>query len=426
MTFSGNRPLPVLLLASLVLAACGSVTQVVPPAASPAVVSAAAAGTLPAGWSRLRVPPDAWEPMARLGLDLAEDVDREAGTVTARLRPGDADRLAGLGVRIAAKAKAPPAGAFQWPAGYATVTGVQRRLRLLAERHPASCQVRAIGRSVEGRLIEAWRLSGPSRNARPVMVLVAGVHAREPAPVEVALALGEHLAEAYGRDASDTRLLDIREVWIVPLANPDARLRVEAGDPYWRKNARPLPDGRVGVDLNRNHDVHWHLGNPRTADEDYRGPEPASEPEARAVRDMIRHLRPRLVVDVHAFAGMVLWPPGIDRSFTPEESLFSRLARPVANRLAYRSGTLARVLYQVTGDVGSWALSDRGALGITVELDDKGFHPPFALAMKDWEDWRWPLRWWFEMVVDPLSAPLALPPEPKPLQLPAFGLSGLS
>ena len=426
MPFVGSRPTPAIVLASLALAACGRAAQPALPVGTGDAMASAAATRLQAGWSRLKVPAVAWEPLIRLGLDLAEDVNRDAGTVTARLRPGDADRLAGLGIRVLSDSGPVKEEAFRLPEGYTPVTGIQRRVRSLAERHPASCQVRAIGRSVEGRLIEAWRLSGPSRDARPVVVLLAGVHARELAPVEVALALGEHLAEAYGRDANVTRLLDIREVWVVPLANPDGRLRVEAGDPYWRKNARPLPDGQTGVDLNRNHDVHWHLGNARTTDEDYRGPEVASEPETRAVRDMVRHLRPRLVVDVHAFAGMVLWPPGVDRSFTPEESLFSRLARPVANRLAYRSGTLARVLYRVTGDVGSWALAERGALGLTVELDDKGFQPPFAQAMKDWEDWRWPLRWWFDMAVDPLSAPLALPPEPKPLRLPAFGLPGLT
>lgn len=423
MPFSIRRLLPVLCVAGLLPAACGrvptSTTQF-----GPSVVATTAGAASEAGWSRLTVPKGAWDALADLGLDLAEDADRQAGTVTARVRAADTGRLAAVGIRVSGDASPVRPRAFQLPDGYTTVAGVQRRMRRLADLHPASCQIRPIGRSVEGRLIEAWRLSGPSRDARPVMLLLAGVHARELAPVEVALALGEHLAEGYGRNSHITRLLDRREVWIVPLANPDGRLRVEAGDPYWRKNARVLPDGQVGVDLNRNHDVHWHLGNPRTTDEDYRGPEAASEPEVRALRDLVRHLRPRLVVDMHAFAGMVLWPPGVDRSFTPEESLFSRLARPVANRLAYRAGTLARVLYRVTGDVGSWSLADRGVLGVTVELDDRGFQPPFAQVRKDWEDWRWPLRWWFETAVDPLSAPLALPPEPLPLALPGFAVPG--
>ncbi|MEB3298814.1 MAG: M14 family zinc carboxypeptidase [Candidatus Sericytochromatia bacterium] len=373
-------------------------------------------------WVRLQVPGGAWDALMEAGLDLGEDIDLEAGAVSARLRPSDAQLLDRLGIR---KTRAPWATArvrsgSGLPEGYASVQQIHQRVRLLAERHSASCQVRLIGRSVEGRPLEAWRLASPAREVRPVVMLLAGVHARELAPVEVALALGEHLASGYGREPAITRLLDLREVWIVPMVNPDGRLRVEAGDAYWRKNVRALPGGQVGVDLNRNHDVHWSLGNPRPEDEDYRGTEAVSEPEARAVRDLIRQVRPKIVVDVHAFAGMVLWPPGVDKTFSPEEGHFSRLARPVASRLAYRAGTLARTLYRVTGDVGSWALADRGVLGLTVELDDRGFQPPYSQVMKDWEDWRWPLRWWFEVAVDPLEAPLQLPPEPRALRLPTF------
>jgi len=95
-------------------------------------MASAAATRLQAGWSRLKVPAVAWEPLIRLGLDLAEDVDRDAGTVTARLRPGDADRLAGLGIRVLSDSGAVKEEAFRLPEGYTPVTGIQRRVRSLA------------------------------------------------------------------------------------------------------------------------------------------------------------------------------------------------------------------------------------------------------------------------------------------------------
>ena len=72
------------------------------------------------------------------------------------------------------------------------------------------------------------------------------------------------------------------DVWVVPTYNPDG---LAAGT---RKNAH-------GVDLNRNYPNHW-----ADLDGNYEsGPEPASEPETRAMMRFLNDIRPRRILSFH-------------------------------------------------------------------------------------------------------------------------------
>ena len=76
-----------------------------------------------------------------------------------------------------------------------------------------------------------------------------------------------HLAQGYGVDPEATSLLDNRDLWFVPIVNPDgyeANRRMQpAGGGVRRKNMRDVvTDGdERGVDLNRNWDSHWGIDN---------------------------------------------------------------------------------------------------------------------------------------------------------------------
>jgi hypothetical protein len=77
----------------------------------------------------------------------------------------------------------------------------------------------------------------------------------------------------------------------------------------WRKNRRPTGDSTWGVDLNRNWAPKWHaevpselaaeLRDPRSPE--FAGERPFSEPETRAVRDLLlRHPEMALFLDYHS------------------------------------------------------------------------------------------------------------------------------
>jgi protein MpaA len=171
---------------------------------------------------------------------------------------------------------------------------------------PASARTVPLGRSWQGRAIEAVEVGDPAGTR---VLVVGSVHGDETAGIAVARALAR-LAP---------RGLDL---WIVPDLNPDG---AAAGT---RRNAH-------GVDLNRNFPWRW-----RPRDGVYAsGPRPLSEREARIAHRLIVRLRPRLTIWFHQHLDLV-WASGGDRSV---ERLFAR-----ASGLAYRPRP------QLAGSATSW------------------------------------------------------------------------
>ena len=90
----------------------------------------------------------------------------------------------------------------------------------------------------------------------------------------------QYILSQYGTDPEITCLINNRELYFVPCANPDGYVYNQTTNPngggFWRKNRRNNGDGTFGVDLNRNFDYNWGFDNngssPITSSEVYRGP----------------------------------------------------------------------------------------------------------------------------------------------------------
>jgi N-acetylmuramoyl-L-alanine amidase len=141
----------------------------------------------------------------------------------------------------------------------------------------AATETTVVGRSQEGRPIEAVRIGAAS--ARRTVLVVGQIHGNEVA----GRAITRWLRRA--RPPRGTALV------LVDDANPDG---AAAGT---RHNAR-------GVDLNRNWPFAWEpIGEP--FDTYHAGPGPLSEPESRAMSELIERLRPRITVWYHQHMRLV-------------------------------------------------------------------------------------------------------------------------
>lgn len=96
-------------------------------------------------------------------------------------------------------------------------------LNAIATDHPELAALTVVGRSREGRAIEALRLAGGTPPpGRPAILVVANLDGPLVYTSSVALHEARELAARYGSDERVTKLLDSTTLYFVPRANPDA------------------------------------------------------------------------------------------------------------------------------------------------------------------------------------------------------------
>lgn len=315
------------------------------------------------------------EQLARAGYEVA-GVERVDGVPHAVIvtAPGQEAALAAIGLTGRA---APPVAAAA-PTHFRNLAAVHATLDSLATA--GAVLLDTIGRSWEGRPIVAAKVgTGADAPDRPNVLFLGAHHAREWISSEMALRVLETLAG----DPPDPGTLAQRDVWVIPVVNPDGFQYSFDSTRLWRKNRRVNGDGSVGVDLNRNYPGFWgrdDLGsNPGPATETYRGPAPGSEPETQAVMAFHARHPPAVAVSYHSYTDLVLYPyahasgrlaPDTRRfaaaAGTPgQPAIRDRLAGSI--RPAYHPGP-GWQLYPTNGDYTEWAYRAHGTLAFTVEL----------------------------------------------------------
>ncbi|EON61550.1 hypothetical protein W97_00765 [Coniosporium apollinis CBS 100218] len=125
----------------------------------------------------------------------------------------------------------------------------------------------------------------------------------------------------------------------LPLSNPDGVAWDQATNTCWRKNRNPaaaIPGNAnsIGIDLNRNFDFLWDFPRlfaptvaPNVASNDpraatYHGASAFSEPETRSIRwVMDTFTKLRWFMDIHAYAGVVLYNWGSDENQAKKQGM---------------------------------------------------------------------------------------------------------
>ena len=112
---------------------------------------------------------------------------------------------------------------------------------------------------------------------RPAVLYQGTTHAREWISTEVTRRLMEYFA---GNSTTARKLRRTRELWFLPVVNPDGYQYTFDHERLWRKNLRDNDgDGQItnldGVDINRNYPEHWGYddegSNTEISSETYRG-----------------------------------------------------------------------------------------------------------------------------------------------------------
>lgn len=208
---------------------------------------------------------------------------------------------------------------------------------------------------------------------------MGGHHAREHLSVEVPLLLAKFLAES--QDSQTQRLLNTRDIFIVPMMNPDgAEFDIASGSyQMWRKNRKAGTPGCEGVDINRNYGFMWGTGGSSSdpCSDVYMGPRAFSEPETLAAKAFVEsHLNIKMLLTLHTFSELVLYPWGYTDdplSNVRDLATFEKMAKTMAGWNGYVPEP-THDLYTTSGDTTDWAYGQFGIFAFTFEMSPGNDH----------------------------------------------------
>ena len=238
----------------------------------------------------------------------------------------------------------------------------------IATSHPDIIKLDTIGYSVEGRLLLAAKVSdNPDIKEDEAEVRIVGCHHGNEWPsAEIPLFLLAYLAENYGTDPYITNLVNNREIWILPMLNPDGH-EVQS-----RYNAND-------IDLNRNYGYMWNG--------DGGDNKPYGQPETDAMYRWSQRENFVMGLTYHTYHPAVNYIWNYSPDHIPDSTLVVTYAQlygdsTAANGDAYWV-TEGYSWYQTYGDLNDYSMGIDGINDVTIELCHE-FVPPESQLDTTW------------------------------------------
>jgi len=217
-------------------------------------------------------------------------------------------------------------------------------------------------------------------------------HAREPISLEVSMYILNHILANYGTDPDITNSVNNKQIWFIPLVNPNGhKIVTDEADLWWRKNIRDnnasgtleISSSPDGVDPNRNYGWEWGGGGSSgdIYDDLYRGPTPFSEPETQAIRDLMINHHFVAGITYHSYSELVLFPYGYSSgAAAPDHDALEDLAVDMALTIpaaggGYYTPQESWQLYPADGVTDDYVYGQHGVFSYTIELGTE-FIPP--------------------------------------------------
>ena len=299
-------------------------------------------------------------------------------------------------------------GASSGP-GYFTYAAMQTIMLTLATNYPTLVTRFSIGNSDAGTPIYGVKISDNVTvdENEPEVLYTGLMHAREAIGGTSLIFYMQYLAENYATNDEIKRLLDNREIFILPCVNPDgyqfnyggsSGSYPTSGGGLWRKNRRSTGGGNFGVDLNRNFSVDWancagatsSCGSGTRSSDIYYGPSAFSEPESQAIRSFVTSRNFVNAIDQHCTGPYFSLPYGRP-SLHPvlshiDSSFYTKIPALMGTYSGNRAGNSPEsVAYEVAGSIKDWlVLGDIGTgskgkvYGMTGEAGGGSFWAPVS------------------------------------------------
>ncbi|MBS4027763.1 MAG: immune inhibitor A, partial [Ignavibacteriales bacterium] len=289
--------------------------------------------------------------------------------------------------------------------GFYTFAEVIKQLDTMNLLYPNLITPRdSIGRSTEGRALWAVKISdNPDQDEwwEPEVLYTALHHAREPEGMMAIVYYMWWLLENYGENPQATYLVKNRQMYFIPVVNPDGYVYNQTTDPdgggMWRKNRRINGDGTFGVDPNRNYGpmYMWNANNggssTTTSSETYRGTAPFSEPENLAIDNFMRLHNIKACLNYHTYGNYLIYPFGYLSKENSDSLIYRDFAYDMTSYNNYTNGTDQQTVnYSTRGNSDDYMFGDSTkprTFAMTPEVGTTGFWPTtpeiFPLAIEN-------------------------------------------
>lgn len=279
--------------------------------------------------------------------------------------------------------------------GFMTLSEMQQNLDSMSLLYPNLISVKqSLGTTIENRPVYMYKISDNHILNEPQehkTMFTALHHAREPQSAAQLIYFMWYLLENYNTpDSVVKHLVDDRELFFIPVLNPDGYAYNEQTDPngggMWRKNRKVNGGGYFGVDLNRNYAKFWGFDNagssPNPANDTYRGTAGFSENETQIARDFTNLIKPKVCLNYHAYGDWFIYPWGYANLTCPDDTTFQMIADFLTEENQYISGNCWQTLnYLSNGSSDDWHYGEQvtkpKVYAITPEVGDgnDGFWP---------------------------------------------------
>jgi hypothetical protein len=235
----------------------------------------------------------------------------------------------------------------------------------LASNYPSLARLDTIGYSVEGRLILALKISDNVnvKEPEPEIRIVGTHHGNEWISTEIPILLAHYLLENYGILQEVTDMVNEREIWIIPMVNPDGHEGIT------RYNSN-------GVDLNRDYGYMWEGWGGSVS--------PYSQPETRYMYMFSQKHNFTLSLSFHSYGEIVnyIW------NYSPIEPPDSQMIREFSYGYASFNGywvTEGYDWYETHGDLNDYSFGIDSDVDWTIELANQ-FIPPASQIPTIWNE----------------------------------------
>ncbi|MFA5031405.1 MAG: M14 family zinc carboxypeptidase [bacterium] len=243
---------------------------------------------------------------------------------------------------------------------YHSYSALVHELDSIAINYPAITKLDTIGYSVEGRPILGLKISdnAGTEETEPAIRFTGCHHGDEIISAEIVLYLIKQLTDEYSTDSYIKQLVDGRQIWCVPIVNPDGMYS------YSRHNSN-------GVDLNRDYGYMWA--------NDGNSPYPFSQPEPRALKSNAETHNFAISFDYHSVYNVVncLW------DYTPTkptmDTIMLNLAKDYSDSTGY-SIVHGYDWYQVCGSCQDAMYGCNGIIAYTIETPQDADPTPVCVS----------------------------------------------